>query len=102
MSAPKTIIPVGHSYKCQTQRRSLEQENASDFECSCCPVGRSGHRIAVTEDSVYSLGGFNPTFGHGGYQDNMPPLEQDERGFPLFQERLNRVENVLALRIEQL
>ena len=60
--------------------------SVSDFECTCCPVGRSGHRIVVTEDSLYSLGGFNPVLGLGRNQNNMRPLEQDERGLPLFQE----------------
>lgn len=48
-------------------------------QCTCCPVGRSGHRIIVTEDSLYSLGGFNPVLSDDTYSVNA-------RGHPLFKE----------------
>ncbi|GFO40472.1 kelch domain-containing protein 10 [Plakobranchus ocellatus] len=79
----RTVYPAAHVQDNQAQ--SQETDNASDFQCTCCPPGRSGHRIVVTEDSLYSLGGFNPLLGLGGNQQNIP-LERDERGLPLFQE----------------
>ncbi|RUS87432.1 hypothetical protein EGW08_004807 [Elysia chlorotica] len=84
MKVGRTIVPAAHSNRCRTSRVLSEKENASDFECSCCPIGRSGHRVVVSEDSIYSLGGFNPAVC--GLPDNRPIHEPDERGLPLFQE----------------
>ncbi|CAL1526257.1 unnamed protein product [Lymnaea stagnalis] len=69
----KTIHPVTHL-------NDFHKDDI-DFEpkCTCCPTGRSGHRIIVTEDSLYALGGFNPVFG--GYT---APV--NVRGHPLFKE----------------
>lgn len=82
MKKLKTISPAVHSQRYPGQ--GTEQNSVSDFGCTCCPVGRSGHRIIVTEDSLYSLGGFNPALGRN--QHSLQQLEQDDRGLPLFQE----------------
>lgn len=52
---------------------------STEPKCVCCPVGRSGHRIVLTENSLYSLGGFNPDLGGYGASVNV-------RGHPLFKE----------------
>ncbi|KAK0040954.1 kelch domain-containing protein 10 [Biomphalaria pfeifferi] len=54
----KTFHPVSHE--------DDPLKNDIDFEpkCTCCPTGRSGHRIIVADDSLYSLGGYNPNYEH--------------------------------------
>ncbi|CAG5134602.1 unnamed protein product [Candidula unifasciata] len=67
------IHPVTHVDDPEKDRISYEPQ------CTCCPVGRSGHRIIVTDDSLYSLGGFNPVLT--GYMTTV-----NARGHPLFKE----------------
>uniref|UniRef100_A0A915CVC9 Kelch domain-containing protein 10 n=1 Tax=Ditylenchus dipsaci TaxID=166011 RepID=A0A915CVC9_9BILA len=37
---------------------SVEDDDQKD--CECCPAPRSGHRIFVTEDFMYMIGGYRP------------------------------------------
>ncbi|KAH9504778.1 Kelch domain-containing protein 10 [Bulinus truncatus] len=69
----KTVLSVSHI--------NDPHRDEVDFEpkCTCCPTGRSGHRIIVTDDSLFSLGGFNPAL-EGSI------AQEPSRGHPLFKE----------------